>query len=534
MSQRNSNIPGLVTLHRMFGNLARHKGWAIVAAGLITLAIRAAMIPAIGIPQPEHHDEFSYLLSADTFAHGRMANPTHPMWVHFETFHVIQQPTYSSIYPPAQGLVLAIGEFLGHPWIGEWLITGLMCSAICWMLQGWLPPTWALYGAMLAVLRLGILRYWMNGYWSSSVVALGGALLIGALPRIKKNKKVGDAILMGIGVVILADCRPFEGFVLSVTVAIALLIWMAGPRGPAFKVTAARVIVPLAIVIAAGAVATGFFYYRVTGSPIKMTYQIDSLIYNPVPYFLWQTPRPEPVYRHEVMRAFYEQDLAQFLAHRAPDGFLRYVATRLSDYWSFYLGAVLTIPIVMLPWSMRDHCLRYPVIAGGILLIALMSESWGMPHYAAPAAGLLLLIIVQCTRHLSLLTWKNLKFGRYLAQAIPLLLFGTLVLRIVSAVTHPDIQKNWPRGNLARASVLNHLKDTPGKHLVIVDYGPGHDVKQEWIYNLADIDASPVIWARDMGQHDNKELSRYFSDRKIWRLQADETPPKLSPYSDSH
>ena len=534
MSQLNSNISGLIGLHRMFCNLARHKGWAIITVGLMTLAIRAAMIPAIGIPQPEHHDEFSYLLGADTFANGRMANPTHPMWVHFETFHVIQQPTYSSIYPPAQALVLATGEFLGLPWIGEWMITGLMCSAICWMLQGWLPPTWALYGAMLAVLRIGILRYWMNGYWSSSVVALGGALLIGALPRIKKNQRIQNAILMGIGVVILADSRPFEGFVLSATVAVALLIWMIGSRGPAFKVTAARVVVPLAIVIAAGAAATGLFYYRVTGSPIKMVYQIDSLTYNPVPYFLWQIPRPEPGYHHDVMRAFYEQDLAQFLAHRTPGGFLRYVATRLSDYWSFYLGAVLTVSLIILPWSMHDRRMRYPLIACGILLIALMSESWGMPHYAAPATGLLFLIIVQCTRHLALLTWKNLKLGRYLVLAIPLLLFGTLILRIMTAVTHPDVQKYWPRGNLDRAAVLNHLKNTPGKHLVIVNYGPGHDVKQEWIYNLADIDASPVIWARDMGEHHNQELLQYFRDRKVWRLQADETPPKLSPYLGSH
>src|SRR5213083_3043053 len=255
--------------------LARHKTVSWVGLGVLVLAARAALLPIWPIPKPSIYDEFSYLLQADTFAHGRLANPAHPLWRFFESIYILQQPTYASRFPPAQGLVMAVGQVLfGHPWFGVWLSAGLLAAALCWALQGWLPAGWALLGAFIG-LDLYLFSYWMNSYWGGAVTAIGGALVTGAWVRIVRAKKWGYAWIFGIGAVIVVLARPFEGLLLVVSALIAL--------GMANR--AARVWLPIVLTGVAGASWLAYDNYRVTGHPLRLPYREYYLQYEIVPPF---------------------------------------------------------------------------------------------------------------------------------------------------------------------------------------------------------------------------------------------------------
>lgn len=503
--------------------LARRKGFSVALVGVLALGGRLALLPMIPIPEPYGHDQFSYLLAADTFASGRLTNPPHPLWVHFETMHVNHQPTYMSMYPPAQGMVLALGKVVfGHPWWGVWLSAGLMCAAICWALQAWLPPVWALAGGLLAVVRLGWFSYWMNSYWGGTLGALGGALVLGAAARIVKRARARDAWLFGLGLFILAFSRPYEGLLVAAPAGLWALL--RAPR--------ARILAPLAAVLVVTAAAMAYYNWRLTGNALRMPYQLNRNTYVQARYFLWEPINTRPVYRHEEMRDFYVGwQLDHALKASTPEGFAEQMIRRTVFFWAFYLGPLLTVPLLAFHRVVRDRRMRPLIIIGAVTLAGLTVNLFFVQHYAAPATALLYALLLQ--------GWRHLRQGRpAFAAAISLVCVAMLAVRLgaepVARRLMPSELATWfhsPKGFHERAAVLRRLEAMPGEHLVIVRYGAGHDPDQEWVYNAADIDRARVVWARDMGDR-NRELLDYFSGRQVWVLEADARPPRLAPIAD--
>jgi hypothetical protein len=527
-----------------FGGLARKKSLSVAVVGLAALLLRLAILPLCPIPEPFVHDDFSFLLAADTFASGRLANPTPVMWTHFESFHITMKPTYMSMYFPAQGLLLAASKVLtGHPWYGILITTALMCSAICWMLQAWLPPAWALLGGLLAILRIGLFSYWIDTYsGGGSIAALGGALILGALPRFMKSMRFRDGLWMGVGVILVGTCRPYDGMLLCLPVACLMTWWMLfGKNRPAATVLFRRIVVPLAL-IAAAAAWMGYYNYRVFGSATTLPYTVDRAQYAIAPYFVWQPQHPEPQYRHKVMREFYYRDeLNNFNKIRTPFGFISQTLSKAASGILFFAGIALLVPLIMVRRVLLDRRVRFLILCVLVLMAGQIVEIFLIPHYLAPFTAAFYAIGLQCMRHLRLWTPGGQPVGRTLVRLTVTLCVVLGGMRLYAVPLHLALPV-WPgtwasewfgsdgRSGTARAQIEARLEQMPGRQLVIVRYPLNHNPLDEWVYNAADIDGSNVIWAREMDQSQNLELIRFYKDRKVWLVEPDAIPATISPY----
>ena len=169
--------------------------------------------------------------------------------------------------------------------------------------------------------------------------------------------------------------------------------------------------------------------------------------------------------------------------------------------------------------------------------MGMLVETWLIPHYLAPFTAAFYALVLQAMRHLRVCRPGGQPVGIGLVRAIVTVCILLVLLRAGAGPLHLRLA-GWPTWTwygsedfgAARAQIQAALEHLPGRQLVIVRYAPTHNPLDEWVYNAADIAASPVIWAREMRTSENLELMRYYKDRTVWLIEPDKHPAEVSPY----
>ncbi|MFN0106743.1 MAG: hypothetical protein ACKV2U_32195, partial [Bryobacteraceae bacterium] len=509
-----------------FRGLSRRRVLSCALMALTVLAGRGALLLVWDIPQPVIHDEFCYLLQGETFASGRLTNATHPMAEFFETAYVLQKPTYNAKYPPGQGLALAVGLIVfGNPWFGVWLSCGVLAAALCWALQGWFEPEWALAGAILA-LPFCTLTYAMNTYCGGAVAGIGGALVLGALPRIRANEAYSGAVF-GLGATILAMTRPFEGAVALAPFAVAMLFQKSHRRQWAgFVVTAA-----------AGAGFLCYYNFRVTGDPLQLPYSEYEAQYPMASHFTLLPPPPPVSYERAgiIMIDHWEREAWK---HTLKPGFYWRRLREVGGHVSTFFGSMFVLlPLFFLadPWRAKLRAARWAV---GLTIVVGFVETVYFTHYAAPALASLLVLVVAGLR--ALRQWRP-PAGLWLARTIPvaavLIALMDPAMKLVKgeSMDHP--------GAGGRARIAQLLDAEAGQQVILVRHNYPSKFEPRWddfpsipetpsavefVRNGANIDEQRVVWAHDLGKESNRRLREYYKDRRFWLFDPAENPDGLT------
>ena len=513
-------------IERSFAGLANQPGRQILAVGLLALVLRALMLPWLGAPSASVFDETSILLQGQTLALGRLANPTHLFWPHFETFYVNQLPSYASMYFPGRGAPLAAGLLIAsNAWVGVWLSMVLMCMAATWMLQGWVSMPMALLGGVLVALRLAVFSGWINTYYGGAFTALGAMLVVGALPRVLRQPRWQGGLLMGLGAVILMTSRPYEGALLCIPVAVVLLGSTIHRRWSAARPVVFKVVLPVVLMVGAGGAFLLQYNLATTGNRFKAAYELNRETYAIAPAFLISPPLKSLHQGPAYFKNYFVEEATSYGSRDSLLSLLRSGLAKIFHTWNFYVGAILSVAFFAGLWTARREYFLWgaPVFFfAGYLL-----ETWNFPQYTAPLFPLLLVLTMRGFDWLRMRDPDKLPAALFLARAMPLATLAMFALPVVSVVSGASLMGRTSlqatcctvKFDKLRPALQAQLLQSPGRDLVLVKDGPYNPTGYEMVHNDADIDSSEIVWAHRLGAEKDARLVAYFAGRRVWEFE---------------
>ena len=289
---------------------------------------------------------------------------------------------------------------------------------------------------------------------------------------------------------------------------------------------------PIVIAGVLGASWLAYDNYRVTGHPLRLPYREYYEQYEIVPPFSFMPISTTP----RTLRHFDLESRARETYERARSW--RLFVDRPLDWLTllrFYYGNLIwLLPLaVFMPFLWRSRRTRFAAILVAVIGAASLIEVWWYPHYAAPFMAALLILVAQSMRYLRQWKYGGRETGRFLVSAMPVAVLLVMVASeaqgIATQRTADQIQAKNAQNAQKQTAEQELLKKGPGQHVIFVRYAGLPSPHEEWIYNPANIDAAPVIWALDMGQVENERLRRYYAGRSFWLFKPGASM-SLSPY----
>jgi hypothetical protein len=280
---------------------------------------------------------------------------------------------------------------------------------------------------------------------------------------------------------------------------------------------------------------------QVTGSWTTLPYLLSRYEYGVPTTFTFQ-PNPLP-HRELTPEQQLEYRMQVSFHGNNTDTFERYLQ-RLEyrvRFYRFFFFAPLYLALLIFFTALREW--RFIWVLLSLIIFALGANFYPFffPHYIAVVTCLFVLAGIIGLERLSHLNIRGMPMGQEASAAILLIctahflfwygmhLFDNQPFSIAlrKYETWDWINHENPGG---RNSIDRQLAQVSGKQLVFVRYWPQHIFQDEWVSNAADIDGARVVWARDAGAAENEKLRQYYPGRRVWLLEPDARPPKLSPF----
>ena len=484
---------------------------------------------------PKTHDDCSYVIGLRQLARFRLWYPPHPNPDFFDTFYVINQPVYASLYFPGTALLYVPADWLRLPtWLLPALASGAVVGLLYRVISELLNPPTGLLAALLTV-SLSWFRMLSVLVYSQVPLLLMTLLLLWAWLRWRRNPHPGWALAMGAFAGWAAIIRPLDALCYALAVGLAMLAHVRrdglpsrhGLLHPALVVAGAIPFLSLQLL----------FNQGVTGRPTQTPYTFYLQRDQPGTSFGFHAhdPAQGPQSTLPQKRDYYQSFMVPRIRDHQPGTVLRTWSHRsLPMLFDATLPArvlVVFVPVSVLGLTTAPRRVLWSTLPLFVLGYAL--NTFFLEHYAAVVIPAVVLSVLLGLRALAE-AWP--RFRDHILAGGTLLLVSASILSLyelnpVATLLDRDAEtrrRHEIDDETFRSPTLRFVRQMEQRvqkpAVILFRYTPGDNVIEEPVYNttVPFPDDAPVIRAHDLGDTRNLELFDYYArkqpDRMFYRF----------------